>query len=103
MNKIYNIIGKLRSQFEKMAYGLTTDKNTIDDAVQELMLYFLQMNPETLKKMRKAYLDFYKEESAKYKEKKPKPYTRKKIMGRTQIELATGGKIYSNPPRKPKT
>ena len=63
----------------------------------------LPKDPETLKRMRKAYLDFYKEESAKYKEKKPKPYTRKKIMGRTQIELATGGKIYSNPPRKPKT
>tara|TARA_Y100001963_G_scaffold59501_1_gene83225 strand:+ start:287 stop:760 length:474 start_codon:yes stop_codon:yes gene_type:complete len=27
---------------------------------------------------------------------KHKPYTRKKIMGRTQIELATGGKVYSN-------
>ena len=62
----------------------------------------LPKDPETLKRMRKAYLDFYKEESAKYKEKKPKPYTRKKIMGRTQIELATGGKIYSNPSRKPR-
>lgn len=53
MNKIYELIGSLRSKFETMAYGLTTDKNTIDDAVQELMLYFLQMNPETLKRIYK--------------------------------------------------
>ena len=53
MNKIYNIIGKLRSKFETMAYGLTNDKNVVDDAVQELMLYFLQMNPETLKRIYK--------------------------------------------------
>ena len=32
-----------------MCYGLTTDKEQIDDAVQELYLYFLQMNPDTLK------------------------------------------------------
>jgi DNA-binding transcriptional regulator GbsR (MarR family) len=32
-----------------MAYGLTTDENEVNEAVQELMLYFLQMNPETLK------------------------------------------------------
>ena len=53
MNEIYEIIGSLRKKFETMAYGLTTDKNTIDDAVQELMLYFLQMNPETLKRIYK--------------------------------------------------
>jgi RNA polymerase sigma factor (sigma-70 family) len=34
-----------------MCYGLTKDKEQIDDAVQELYLYFLQMNPETLKKI----------------------------------------------------
>ena len=51
MNEIYEIIVSLRSKFETMAYGLTNDKNTIDDAVQELMLYFLQMNPETLKRI----------------------------------------------------
>ena len=34
-----------------MCYGLTQDKEQIDDAVQELMIYFLQMNPETLKKI----------------------------------------------------
>jgi DNA-directed RNA polymerase specialized sigma24 family protein len=32
-----------------MCYGLTKDKVAIDDAVQELYVYFLSMNPETLK------------------------------------------------------
>jgi RNA polymerase sigma factor (sigma-70 family) len=32
-----------------MCFGLTKDEEAINDAVQELMLYFLQMNPETLK------------------------------------------------------
>ena len=32
-----------------MAYGITKDENKIHEAVQELMMYFLQMNPETLK------------------------------------------------------
>ena len=34
-----------------MCYGLTNNKTNIDNAVQELMLYFLQMNPDTLKKI----------------------------------------------------
>jgi RNA polymerase sigma factor (sigma-70 family) len=34
-----------------MCYGLTKNKTNIDNAVQELMLYFLQMNPDTLKKI----------------------------------------------------
>ena len=49
MNKIYKVIAKLRKKFEKMTYGLTKDKNEVDEVIQELMLYFLQMNPETLK------------------------------------------------------
>jgi hypothetical protein len=49
MNKIYNEIAKLTEKFRTMAYGLTTDENKINEAVQELMLYFLQMNPDTLK------------------------------------------------------
>ena len=49
MNKIYIEISKLSDKFRKMCYGLTNDKNTVDEAVQELMLYFMQMNPETLK------------------------------------------------------
>ena len=49
MNKIYKVIAKLRKKFETMTYGLTKDKNEVDEVIQELMLYFLQMNPETLK------------------------------------------------------
>jgi len=51
VNKIYLEISKLSDKFRKMCYGLTQDKEQIDDAVQECMLYFLQMNPETLKKI----------------------------------------------------
>jgi hypothetical protein len=51
VNKIYLEISKLSDKFKKMCYGLTQDKEQIDDAVQELMIYFLQMNPETLKKI----------------------------------------------------
>ena len=51
MNKIYLEISNLSDKFRKMCYGLTKDKEQIDDAVQELYLYFLQMNPETLKKI----------------------------------------------------
>jgi len=32
-----------------MTYGLTTDKNVIDEVIQEFYLYILQMNPDTLK------------------------------------------------------
>lgn len=49
MNKIYVIISELSDEFKKMCYGITTNKTDIEEAVQELMLYFLQMNPETLK------------------------------------------------------
>jgi DNA-directed RNA polymerase specialized sigma24 family protein len=51
MTEIYAEIAKLSDKFRTMAYGLTTDKNKIDNAVQELMLYFLQMNPEVIKKI----------------------------------------------------
>ena len=49
MNKIYKIIADLRKKFYEMAFGICKDKNEIDNAVQELMLYFLQMNKQTLK------------------------------------------------------
>ena len=49
MNKIYSKIADLRSKFKKMCYGITTNETEIDDAVQELMLYFLQMNKKSLK------------------------------------------------------
>lgn len=48
MNKIYLEIAKLTDKFRTMSYRLTTDENKINEAVQELMLYFLQMNPSTL-------------------------------------------------------
>ena len=51
MNKIYAEIATLSSKFRKVAYGLTTDKNKIDNAVQELMLYLLQVNPQVIKKI----------------------------------------------------
>tara|TARA_R110000824_G_scaffold9221_3_gene41324 strand:- start:513 stop:1052 length:540 start_codon:yes stop_codon:yes gene_type:complete len=49
VNKIYKEISSLSSKFREMCYGLTQDEEAINDAVQELMLYYLQMNPETLK------------------------------------------------------
>ena len=51
MTEIYAEIAKLSDKFRTMAYGLTTDKNKIHEAVQELMLYLLQANPETIKKI----------------------------------------------------
>jgi hypothetical protein len=53
MNKIYIEISKLTDTFRKMAYGITQDENKINEAVQELMLYFLQMNPTTLENIYK--------------------------------------------------
>ena len=49
MNKIYQEISNLSSKFKEMCFGLTQDEEAINDAVQELMLYYLQMNPDTLK------------------------------------------------------
>ena len=51
MTEIYTEIAKLSDKFTTMAYGITTDKNKIDNAVQELMLYFLQANPKVIKKI----------------------------------------------------
>jgi len=50
MTEIYLEISKLSDKFRTMCYGLTQNKTDIDNAVQELMLYFLQMTPESLKK-----------------------------------------------------
>ena len=49
MNDIYLEISKLTDKFRTMAFGLTNDENKVNESVQELMLYFLQMNPDTLK------------------------------------------------------
>ena len=51
MNKIYLEIAKLTDKFRTMSYRLTTDENKINEAVQELMLYFMQMNPKSLKEI----------------------------------------------------
>ena len=49
MTDIYIEISKLTDKFRQMCYGLTNDENKINEAVQELMLYFLQMNQDTLR------------------------------------------------------
>ena len=49
MTDIYVEISKLTEKFRTMAFGITTDENKVNEAVQELMLYFLQMNPDTLR------------------------------------------------------
>jgi hypothetical protein len=54
MTDIYLEISKLSDKFRAMAYGLysktkSLDENRVNEAVQELMLYFLQMNPQTLR------------------------------------------------------
>ncbi|QDP64644.1 MAG: hypothetical protein Unbinned4585contig1001_8 [Prokaryotic dsDNA virus sp.] len=51
MNKIYKIIGSLRSVFMGIASQYTNKKYESEDAVQMCLLYFLQMNPDTLKKV----------------------------------------------------
>jgi RNA polymerase sigma factor (sigma-70 family) len=51
VNKIYFEISKLSGRFRKICYKYTKDREQVDDAVQELYLYFLQMNPDTLKKI----------------------------------------------------
>tara|TARA_Y100000401_G_scaffold81092_1_gene66457 strand:- start:670 stop:1260 length:591 start_codon:yes stop_codon:yes gene_type:complete len=49
MNKIYIEISKLTDKFRKMAFGICKDEDKINEAVQELMLYFLQANPQVIK------------------------------------------------------
>ena len=49
MNKIYVIVGDCRETFVKMSYTYSQDINEIEETVGELMLYFLQMNPDTLR------------------------------------------------------
>jgi len=49
MNKIYLEIAELSEKFKEMCYGITHNKTDIEDAVQELYIYFLSMNPSVLK------------------------------------------------------
>ena len=48
MNKIYTILAKLTPRFKELASSYTNDQEAINDSVQELMLYFLTINPQTL-------------------------------------------------------
>jgi RNA polymerase sigma factor (sigma-70 family) len=50
VNKIYLEISKLSDKFRTMCYGLTKDKEDINNAVQELFIYFLE-RPELVKKI----------------------------------------------------
>tara|TARA_R100000734_G_C3313328_1_gene104597 strand:- start:394 stop:945 length:552 start_codon:yes stop_codon:yes gene_type:complete len=49
MNKIYQEVANCRETFIEMSYTFSLDENEINEVVQELMLYFMQMNPDTLK------------------------------------------------------
>ena len=49
MTDIYVEISKLTDKFRTMAYGITTNEDKVNEAVQELMLYFLQANPKVIK------------------------------------------------------
>lgn len=51
MNDIYVEISRLTEKFKIVCTSWTKDKNEINEAVQELMMYFLSMNPEALKKI----------------------------------------------------
>ena len=48
IDKIYKLIADNRSRFVAVAERYTDDKNVIDEVVQEQMLYFMQMNKQTL-------------------------------------------------------
>ena len=49
MTEIYKLITENDNKFRLYAYKFTRDKNEIDEVVQELMLYYLSMNKDTLK------------------------------------------------------
>jgi len=48
IDKIYKLIADNRHRFVAVASRYTDDKNVIDEVVQEQMLYFMQMNKQTL-------------------------------------------------------
>ena len=45
MNRIYLAISKLSEKFRTMCYGITKDKEDIDNSVQELMMELYVMVP----------------------------------------------------------
>jgi len=51
MTEVYQAVADCRKTFVKMSYSFTQDINEIEEVVQECLMYFLQMNPETLKKI----------------------------------------------------
>ena len=51
MNKIYQAVGECRKTFVEMSYTYSQDINLIEEVVQECLMGFLQMNPNTLKKI----------------------------------------------------
>ena len=48
IKKIYKLIADNRNRFVAIASNYTEDKNVIDNVVQEQLLYFMQMNKQTL-------------------------------------------------------
>ena len=48
IKKIYQLIADNRQRFVDVASRYTDDKNIIDEGVQEQMLYFMQINKQTL-------------------------------------------------------
>ena len=49
MNKVYEAVADCRKTFVEMSFAFTHDINEIEEAVQECLMYFLQMNPSVLK------------------------------------------------------
>ncbi len=49
MNKVYQAVADCRKTFVEMCYTFTKDINEIDEVVQECIVYFMHMNPQTLK------------------------------------------------------
>jgi hypothetical protein len=50
MNKVYEAVADCRKTFVEMSFAFTHDINEIEEAVQECLMYFLQMNPTVLKR-----------------------------------------------------
>ena len=48
MNKVYEAVADCRKTFVEMSFAFTHDINEIEEAVQECLMYFLQMNPTVL-------------------------------------------------------
>ena len=48
MTDVYTIIAQLNSKFEEICYRVTKNKTDVEEAVQELHLYFLTMNKQVL-------------------------------------------------------